>query len=263
MKLEVQICTMGPEGLQRVGEMTLPRLENVSYTICLQNPNNYECAVPQFLASRDDIRILEHSTRGLSRNRNFGLDRATGDIILIADDDLKYTADGLRKIIGCFESHPEVDYATFGHRGGDNKWFPEREFDFCDGEPKGYYLTSFELALRRSSIGEDTRFSVYFGLGAWFAAGEENLFELYMRRKGLRGRYFPLEIVEHPSVSSGSRKPTEGLLRAQGAFFRIKYGKGEGMLRLLRDVPRRHTNWIRAAYHMITGYSTVEGWLEG
>lgn len=262
MMLEVQICSMGPEGLQRVGHMALPKMEGVSYTVCLQNPNHYELTVPQQLAMRDDIRILVHSSRGLSRNRNFGLDHARGDILLIADDDLDYTPEGLQNVMKTFEDNPAIDYAAFRHEGGDGKVFPDCEFDFSQGEPKGYYLTSFELALRRSSLTPEARFSPYFGLGAWFAACEENLFELTLRNLGLKGRFYPLTIVRHSSLSSGSRKPSEGFLRAQGAYLRLRYGREEGLARLLRDVPRRHTCWIRALYHMLTGFTTVHGWLK-
>ena len=91
MTLEVEICTYGLDGLQRVAQMTLPPVEGVRYRICMQNPDCAAVELPEALR-RPDVDFFQHPTRGLSVNRNVALDRAEADIILIADDDLHYTA---------------------------------------------------------------------------------------------------------------------------------------------------------------------------
>lgn len=254
MILEIQICTYGVDGLDRVSKMELPIVENVRYTVCFQNPENHKCDFPKEL-NRSDVRILEHSTKGLSVNRNFGLDNSQGDIILIADDDLKYSHDGLNYIINTFEKHPDIDFAAFKHIGGDNKHFPKCEFDFVGKDPRGYYLTSFELAIKRDSLPKEIRFSKNLGIGApIFGAGEECVFLLRMKKHGLKGRFFPVVIAEHPNISTGNREASPAFLRAQGAWLWIRYGWIEGFLRLVRDIPRRNSDWSTSFKMLINGF---------
>ena len=256
MMLEVQISTYGASGLMRVASMELPSLSDVMFTICLQAPESEQINIPENL-QRKDIRILRHDSKGLSINRNFGIDNAVGEIVLLADDDLNYTPEGLKTVLKTFQADSALDFATFRHRGGDNKKFPPESFEFSISkrEPSGYYLTSFELAFRRDSLPESIRFSPLLGIGApFFGSGEENVFLRRMVHSGLNGRYIPEEIVSHLSLTTGSRYPSPAVLRAQGAWFWIRYGFFEGFLRLLRDSPRRHTYYFRAARFMISGF---------
>ena len=254
MVLEVQICTYGIDGLARVSVMRLPAVPDVLYTVCLQNPSKEKYIIPEALM-REDVRILEHESVGLSNNRNFGINNSVGDIILIADDDLNYEAEGLKAVIETFERHPELDFATFRHTGGDKKIFPEKEFDFSRKEPKGYYLTSFELALRKNSIPEQIRFSVHLGIGAAnFGASEEGVFLLRLIRSGLTGAFFPIDIVEHVGKTTGSRKPSCLFLRALGAYFWIRYGWVEGLARLVKNSFRYNHSYLKNLLNLLNGF---------
>ena len=134
MTLEVEICTYGLAGLQRVAQMTLPAVEGVRYRICMQNPDGAEVSLPEALR-RPDVDFFQHPTRGLSINRNAALDRAEADIILIADDDLHYRAEGLRAIIDTFAADHALDFATFQYSGPDAKVYPTEACDLRDPLP--------------------------------------------------------------------------------------------------------------------------------
>lgn len=254
MLLEVQICTYGVEGIARVSNMKIPQLDNVCYTICFQNPLRNKYILPEPLL-RDDIRILEHVSSGLSYNRNYGLERAIGDIILIADDDLNYSEDGLESVINVFNNNPLLDFATFKHSGGDNKLFPAKEFDFKHKEPKGYYLTSFELAVRKKALPKDIRFSPQLGIGAQFyGAGEESVFLYRLKNRGLNGRFFPITIVEHPNITTGVRESSPSFLRAQGAWIWIRYGWIKGVVKLIKDSYIRKLS-MKGLFFLWEGYT--------
>lgn len=261
MQLEVQICTFGAEGMARVGRMTLPLLEGVLYTAVVQNPGGEE--LPRVHAELGNrFRVLEHASRGLSINRNYGLDHAVGDILLIADDDLRYTPAGLEAVVKAFEDHPEIDFATFCHlvNGQNRSKFPDHEFVITEKLPKGYFITSFEIALRRTSLPARLRFSPNLGIGApYYGAAEEMVFMWRLSRAGLAGRFFPVIITDHLGLPSGERRATPAFLRAQGAWFWIRYGWLEGMARLLRDVPRRNSSAFDALRHMIAGFFHAPG----
>ena len=261
MTLEVEICTYGLDGLQRAAQMTLPAVDGVRYRICMQNPDGLAVELPEALR-RPDVDFFQHPTRGLSLNRNAALDRAEADIILIADDDLSYSAAGLRAVIDTFAADPALDFATFQYSGSDAKAYPAAACDLCDPLPRGYYLTSFELAIRRSSLPAAIRFSPQMGIGApFYGAGEENLFLYRLIRSGLRGRFIPVEICRHPDLTTGSRRPTAATLRAVGACIWIEHANRNALqryllapLRLLRRSARPGVSYLTALRHLLHGY---------
>ncbi len=261
MTLEVQISTYGRDGLERVGRMALPRMDGVRYFVSFQNPDCEPYTVPESLAHRTDVEISEHRSRGLSANRNHALSRGNSDIILIADDDLSYNPQGLQAVIDAFETHPWLDFATFKYSGADAKTYPTESFDLSQREPKGYYVSSIEMALRRESILADMRFNENFGVGTpRFGACEDSIFLLNLQRNNnLRGRFFPIVITQHCGPSTGRRRATPSVLRAQGAWLRLRYGAVMGLVRLVRDVSRRNAPWPKALWYMVEGYFSVQG----
>lgn len=253
MKLQVLISTYDQEGVDRVSKMFLPELDNVSYLISVQNPHKKVLMYPDSIL-RKDILITEIESKGLGLNRNHSIDESTGDILLISDDDLIYTVQGLKAVIHTFEENSDIDIATFRYLGGDNKKYPDYEFDLLQ-EPKGCYITSFEIAIRKSSIPTDIRFSKYLGAGnTIFSCGEENLFVYRLLKAGLKGRFFPITIVEHPELTTGSRQATAGALRGQGNWLRLRYGTFIGFLRLIRDIPRKKAPWYKSLFFMTQGF---------
>jgi len=254
MELEVQISTFGKAGLHRVAKMKLPEIDGVKYLVSLQNPDGDVIDVPQAL-ERGDIKILEHADRGLSVNRNYGIENGNCNVILIADDDLDYTSEGLNFVKSVFENNPTLDFATFRHEGDDGKKFPDHEFEIKRKLPKDYYLTSFELAIRRSSLPDDLRFSPMLGIGSpLFSVGEENVFMYRMVMNGLRGRFFPYTIAVHRGQTSGVRLASITVLQGQGAWLWIRYGWIEGFLRVLVDTPRRNAPFFKSLIYMIKGF---------
>lgn len=259
MILQVQICTLGAAGIERVSKMDLPRLKDVSYLICFQNPGGD--TFPSILASRSDVSLIETVSRGLSHNRNTGLTNTEADIVLFADDDLVFNPEGLVALKERFEENPSMAFAAFARTGGDAKVFPAYEFCLSGPWPRGYYVSSVELAVRPALIGGH-KFSTNFGLGApVFGSGEEEVFVYCLRHKGLEGRYFPIAICEHPGESTGHRKPPRSVLRAFGAIARLQKGSWRGLLRVIRTSSLRHTCWLRAFIHQLHGYLIMPRYL--
>ena len=254
LTLEVQICTFGQSGIDRVAAMFLPQLEGVTYLVSLQNPDKVNIEIPAVL-QRPDIVVHEHYDKGLSSNRNYAIEQGNADILLIADDDLIYSPEGLKDVIKVFETDSTLDFATFKHVGGDNKQFPEFSFPLESKNPKGYYISSIEIALRRKSLPSDLRFSTQLGIGApRFACGEESVFVWQMLCRGLKGRFFPIVVASHPDVTTGNRSATNPVLQGQGVWLWIRYGWFEGYLRLLCDIPRRKASLWKSFMQMTKGF---------
>lgn len=218
--LDVLIATHGDEGLLRVVEMELPQVEGVTYIVTWQTST--ATPLPPQL-QRDDVEVHVIGSTGLSANRNAAMELARGRYCLIADNDLRYSPDGLTAVIESFGAHPDIDIATFRHSGEDIN-YPQEETDFTLRMPKGYSVTSFEIAYRRESVGS-MRFDCNFGIGAPLGAVEDPLFILDCRRAGLRCRFFPVTIVHHAGLSTGLRPVTSSsVAMAEGAYIRLAYG---------------------------------------
>ncbi len=257
MTLDVLISTMGYDGIKRVVAMNLPRVDNVKYIVSWQLPgDDFPGVIPQELM-REDVNVYQLNSRGISLNRNNAFDNSTADICLTADDDLKYTPEQLKSVITAFENNPDVDIATFKYSGNDKKWYSKREFDLSKPD-RGYYVSAIEMAFRREKTIGIVRFNELFGPGEHLLqAAEETIFLHQALSHGLKGRYFPVTITHHESVSTGSRQLTAGVLMANGAYFAIAYPV-TALLRIplfaWRNYRRGLTKLFPAMLHLFKGY---------
>lgn len=227
LKLDVMIATIRPDGIERVARMNLPRVEGVHYVVAWQMPGGAK--VPESLALRDDVSVHPHDSVGLARNRNHALacTRPEAEIGLVADDDLVYTEEGLRKVISAFENHPEIDLALFKYDGPEAKIYPREETELRLPLPvKGWYATEVETAFRLAKVRGRFRYDEETGLGApYIQAGEGDLFIMRaLRMAGLKGRFFPETILSHPGVTTGGRAGQRpGVVRSRGMFRSLLY----------------------------------------
>lgn len=254
MTLEVLICTYGNDGINRVAKMDLPKVEGVKYLVSWQT-NELSLLLPKELY-RNDLRVYTTTSKGLSNNRNHSIDKATGDICLIADDDITYTSEQLLAVINTFKENSNTNIALFRYSGGDNKQYPNYEFNLNSQNPKGYYITSFEIAFRRKSIPSTLRFDTRFGVGTSMPAGEEFLFIHQAMNHGLRCRFFPITITHHEGLTTGSRQYSNGVLQANGVCLAVGYNFG--LLRIPIIAWRLHREGkakkFPAVYHLLKGY---------
>lgn len=222
MTLDVLIATHRPDGIRRVDGMSLPLVEGVRYIVSWQMGG--DTPVPAALAGRDDVEIHRTESIGLSLNRNDGISRSQADIYLIADDDLSYTAGQLRAVMEAFGSRPDMDVAAFMAESDVPKPYPSAECPVMP-YPKGYYPTSFEIAVRRSARTAPLRFDLRFGLGSGvFHLGEEDVFMLSAHRLGLDMRFIPIVITRHDGPTTGERAVSDPkALRAMGAVMLLLY----------------------------------------
>lgn len=222
LTLEICVVTFGKEGGERLVKMNLPRLPRVSYLVSWQERG--EEPVPESIASREDVKVLDQQGYGSSRNRNNCLDHATGDVLLFADDDLQLYPAGLQRVLEIFEENPELEYGSFCFESDVAKSYPSRECSLVH-LPKNFYQTTFEIALRRDSRAGKLRFSEQHGFAVNdFTAGEDCLLLQRARVQGLNCRFFPVKIAYHPGPTSGVRpRLSRGVILMQGAFTLLEF----------------------------------------
>lgn len=222
LTLDVLIATHTPEGILRVADMNLPVVEGVRYIVSWQD--HREAEIPPALDARNDVTVDRFGQRGVSFNRNNAIELSTADVYLVADDDLRYTPSQLEAVRQVFENNPDLDYASFMYEGT-GKIYPSEECRLGRRLPKGFYQTSFEVAVRRRGRAALLRFHPAFGPGSIsLHAAEDEMFLLTARRMKLNCRFFPIVITRHEGMTTGQREITEpGVLRAFGAFIYYCY----------------------------------------
>lgn len=112
MQLEILICTIG-QGINNVPDIILPPIHEITYLISWQPIGVPAESIPKRLLQRADIRIVTTNRSGLCANRNNAFSEAQGDILLISDDDTRYTPVFFQNILTTFEAHPEADIIHF------------------------------------------------------------------------------------------------------------------------------------------------------
>lgn len=148
-RLQVLIATYGCR-IESVDPAWLPRVDGVEYVVTCQNPDGNSLDTSR-LDSRDDIEIYYFADKGVSRNRNHGLDIATADYILISDDDIAYDADALVELISTFDADDDIDIVTTRSITPETHIYPLDRHNL--DKPYRYYLPiAFEIALRRRSV---------------------------------------------------------------------------------------------------------------
>ncbi len=200
--LQVMICTYGKEGIERVAAAGHPRAEGVEYLVSWQRGG--AAHIPEELL-RDDFKIVASDTKGLSKNRNIALSNASAPLLLVSDDDVVYTKERLQSVINAFETHPEADILTFRYESSSHsKFYPASQCNLSTPE-KGYYLTSFEIAMRKDSVRGKIWFNENFGIGGMFPFGEEDVFLKDCLSSGLKGLFIPMTINRHDGSTTSSR----------------------------------------------------------
>ena len=224
--IEILIPTMGLRinGVERV---LMPQREGVRYLVSWQR-DGVDCPVPESLASRDDVRVVELEGKGVSRNRNNLILNAKAPLCFMADDDVVYHPDGFAAVVKLFEDDAQVDFATFCYHSDEYpKYYPSEEF-VLPNYPKNYYVNGFEIAFRLESVkAVSALFDERYGLGApVLQAAEELVWVEDACAKGLTGRFFPIVVTTHADATTClTRMQNPGVIMAEGAYIMRHFRK--------------------------------------
>ena len=120
--------------------------------------------------------IYSYNEIGLSNSRNRGLEKVSGDIILLCDDDVIYNDDYESLIIDEFKKNPKADVIIFNIKS------PYRKMKRIERNKRlhlfnrlGY--SSQRIAFRRESImNKKMVFNQLFGSNALYSSGEDTIF---------------------------------------------------------------------------------------
>lgn len=180
MNLEVLISTMNCKPLEILNQMNID-----SNAIIINQCKEYK--YEEIFHKGKKIRVYSFDEIGVGLSRNNALMRSNGDICLIADDDVSYIDGYTDIIINAFKDNPKADIMLFNvpslninrptyiiPRNSRVKWHNCLRYG------------AVKLAIRRESILKyNVYFSLLFGGGARYSAGEDSLFIAECIKKGM------------------------------------------------------------------------------
>lgn len=186
--IEVLIATMHKENKNDIVDLLKTMNINSNSVVVSQcNKNDIE----KFNYKNHSVICVFTTERGLSRSRNLALQYATADIVVIADDDVRYTDDYSEIVVLAHAKYSKYDILTFQVKD-DKKYF--------DTEKRlnrllTFKVSSVEITMKLSSI-KNMTFNVLFGTGSsCFKHGEENIFLYSSVKKNKKIMYIPQKIA--------------------------------------------------------------------
>ena len=215
MNLQVLVSTMHQTNFSILEKMNI-QTDAIIVNQC--DKNEFE----EFDYNGRNIKFLSFKERGVGLSRNNALMRATADICLFADDDVTYVNNYGEIIIKEFIDNPKADVIVFNLT---NTSAERKEYEITKAKRLRFYnclrYGTFRIAIRTSSIHKaNISFSILFGGGAKYSAGEDSLFIADCFKKCLKTYACPQFIgtVTH-SESTWFKGYTDKYFIDKGVFF--------------------------------------------
>ena len=183
MRLQVLVSTMNQTDHSLLDKMNI-QTDAIVVNQCDRNE------IESFDYKGHRIQWLSLKERGVGLSRNTALMRADADIVLFADDDVTYVDGYEEMILEEFKRHPQADVCVFNVPSTCND---PRQKDYIAKKWKRLLLLNcfrhgtFRIAARRNTIlKKNIFFTLLFGGGAKYSAGEDSLFLSDCIRNGLK-----------------------------------------------------------------------------
>ncbi len=197
------------------------------------------------------LRYFSMAERGVGLSRNHSLLRAQADISLFADEDIVYVPGYEEKVLDAFEAYPQADMLLFNVQAAPGReTYRTEAFGRVRWYNCGRYPT-YSFAARTARLHQkNITFSLLFGGGARYSAGEDSLFLSECLKKGLKVYRVPIHIGrERERESTWFSGYNFKFFYDRGALYRYLYGRLDGAMALrfllahrkvmCRDIPWR------------------------
>lgn len=188
--VEILLATMHRENADFLRDM------NIQTNIVVANQaNSFSYAEAELKGN--SVRLVTTAFRGVGKNRNLALSYSSGDILLFADDDMKYV-DGYGDIVEkAFNELPSADIIVFNVQEFGREQVKNNEaikrVKWCNFSRYGTYRTAIRTSsLKRAGL----CFSELFGGGCIYGSGEDTVFLSDAIRAGLKIFTYPKVIAE-------------------------------------------------------------------
>ncbi|BBG60526.1 glycosyltransferase [Providencia rustigianii] len=187
----------------------LPKQKNITRLIIIHQTNNKNYSnINKIIEKRSDIFYYPINSKGVTKSRNYGIGKATSDIILFCDDDVTYTTNFQNEILNQYIANPDMDFITFAYSHDPNMHSFASKFlpvSFKHSLKSILKIGTIEVSLRRSAIiNKNIKFPEDMGAGTKYFLCDEPVFLSQLLKNKCNGMYCPIIIGYHPEESSGS-----------------------------------------------------------
>lgn len=175
---------------------------NLSKVEIIVVDQNDSINLDQIIKSYNDkvnIKHIKSQVKGLSKNRNIGINISSGEYIAFPDDDCKYMKDTLKIVDEHFEKNKDL-YAIMGRiidENGDDcirKWSESEEII----NKYNFYTKLSSITLFKRNTKPKQLFNERLGVGEYFGSNEDAdiVYKAINRKKIIK--YFPDIVLHHP-----------------------------------------------------------------
>lgn len=215
MKLQVLVSTMNQNDHSILRKMNI-RSDAIIVNQC--NENRFE----KFSYNGNTIHFLSFNERGVGLSRNNALMRASADICLFADDDVTYVDEYKKIICDAFKKNPSADLIIFNVPSTN----PDRQSKNIKKNKRTRWFNSLKygavrIAIRTDKIKQSNiYFSLLFGGGAKYSAGEDSLFIAECFKKNLK-IYVSPKVIGYVSQEGSTwfKGYTDKYFKDKGVFY--------------------------------------------
>lgn len=171
-RLQVLVATMHQTDFSLIEKM------NIRADVIIANQADYE-AVTECSFGPYHAKMITTRTRGVGVNRNIALQAADAEIVLFADDDIRYEDDAFNEVLRAFDALPQADLIAFGADITKNGTVtrqirhPVKRRHLWNSMQFG---AAFLAARRKPVYEKQITFSELFGGGCVFGSGEDTMF---------------------------------------------------------------------------------------
>ena len=197
MKLQVLVATM------KQTDLLIAKKMNIRCDAIIANQSDRD-EIVYHDGEYGTLKMITTRTRGVGLNRNIALSAASGEILLLADDDVIYNDEMPENVKRAFEKLPDADVIIFGMNiVKDGVIIERRTHDTHRLHVwNSMRFGTCRIAVRKKAIvDKNITFHQCFGGGCEFSAGEDSLFLKDCFDKGLK-------IYSHSYVLGSCAKDT-------------------------------------------------------
>lgn len=232
MKIAIGISTMN-EGIYSALANSVDASRVCDIIIC-QQVTDKSAVFPLDNYNLNSVNVMTKFEKGLSRSRNTLLQAAIDqgyDFLIISDDDVKYSAEGLRDLIENLPlyRHQHLQFQSTNEHGNLRKSYKNQSFILSSLDI--LKVSSIEMCLNLGLLKQQNiRFDESFGLGAAWPVGEEAVVLADIQHSGQEIVFLPIAVTNHPDESTGEKLFYDVLmLKSRGVLFRRCYGAAKGL----------------------------------
>ena len=238
MSIEVVVATMHQDDFSKYSKM------NLQTDAVFANQTDYYGKKSEIIGDKT-VKMISTDTRGVGINRNIGLMNAHADILLIADDDMRYVDDYEQIVQQAFREAPDADAIIFNIETIGNDM--SRRINKKIKRIHYYNALNYgaaRIAVKTSALRrENIWFNINFGGGTQYSAGEDTLFICDLLKRGLKMYTYPKTIASvDQTTSTWFDGYTEKYFFDKGALYKALSQKAYPLL-CVQDILRHASTY--------------------